>query len=496
VTFSCKSDSQFVTDSQISNIISQQFITQTANDVLTQISELSNFYQTQLNSSQETNFFSQNDYDNHFIENNTNSIEIEDEEVYSLELETSIIPLELQSQIDDIEYIESNHQLQTQFLTQFYSNQFQNHESSSQLSFQSQQQFQEVPSQNPLDFEPLEIQVCETADYTSYPIVIKQIYSKIRENHSDCSFVHFLANQMSSNIVPFGSFMNFRIALLLSLASISEDCKPIHIVAIGTDTTIMNSIMSEFRFFADRFIFLSINEKFDMEISNGNGIVEAGSLTLAKNGVFNIGDWSILTLKNSAKVLQYIQSVKSRVIWTYWSMTNDLGKDSTNFNQFISSFGIPIIADDNQNKIAIHEFIFESFKTENSENSISKHDLKEFISLVSCINVKFSDEATELMENYFKAIRIIHECSLESRSFEILKEFARSHAKLCMRKIVTKIDCLAAINITENVMKTLFSSGSFTSPFEPEFESLTAVDNHYGKMSEWLENLIENVLNR
>jgi hypothetical protein len=79
-----------------------------------------------------------------------------------LELETSNIPLELQSQIDDIEYIESNHQLQSQFLTQFYSNQFRNHENSSQLSFQSQQQSQEVSSQNPLDFEPLQIQDCET----------------------------------------------------------------------------------------------------------------------------------------------------------------------------------------------------------------------------------------------------------------------------------------------------------------------------------------------
>lgn len=76
----------------------------------------------------------------------------------------------------------------------------------------------------------------------------------------------------------------------------------------------------------------------------------------------------------------------------------------------------------------------------------------------------------------------------------MIKKLAVSHAKLCMKNCVEKIDVLAGIYICENTMSTFCDIDcSFpTSLSSKSYESFNEIDMFVLRLNEWLDHFIEN----
>lgn len=84
--------------------------------------------------------------------------------------------------------------------------------------------------------------------------------------------------------------------------------------------------------------------------------------------------------------------------------------------------------------------------------------------------------------------------ALTTKAFEVLKQMAESHAKLCLRYEVLEQDVLAAINICEKYIRTFFEPDSYASPAEPQFSSLDDVDDYQNQLREWFSFFTDKIL--
>ena len=86
--------------------------------------------------------------------------------------------------------------------------------------------------------------------------------------------------------------------------------------------------------------------------------------------------------------------------------------------------------------------------------------------------------------------------SLSQKAFEVLRQMAESHAKLCFRSTVTVDDVLGVINICEKLVRALFDQDSYSSPPESKFMQIGDIDEYRNQLHEWLVSFIENILQR
>jgi hypothetical protein len=134
------------------------------------------------------------------------------------------------------------------------------------------------------------------------------------------------------------------LGLLLSL--VSKPSKPIHIIAIGNESSHANIIMNKLGEVSQRFI--NIARNFDGVTVKKNDIAEAGPMSLAKNGVAYIGNWRRLPPK---VVKMYVREVElgqmfadklqrtfplNALMWSHWSFpdTEKRDKDKIIFKTF------------------------------------------------------------------------------------------------------------------------------------------------------------------
>lgn len=182
-------------------------------------------------------------------------------------------------------------------------------------------------------------------DDCQVPQSILHLYSTLRENFSDSTFISILAGQLCNEIFPSGAYKNLKLSLLLSLASINSGSAPIPIVAVGKETSHGNLIMNSIGQFADRFVTSLMN--FEGSTVDSTGTIEAGPLLLAKSGVLFLGDWARLPQKSVMKLLREIEnglvttekvqqtSPLECAVWTFWSCSTKIKKDVESINQFM-----------------------------------------------------------------------------------------------------------------------------------------------------------------
>lgn len=87
--------------------------------------------------------------------------------------------------------------------------------------------------------------------------------------------------------------------------------------------------------------------------------------------------------------------------------------------------------------------------------------------------------------------------ALSEKGYDVLKIMAESHAKLCLRKNVTRQDVLVAISIAEKFIKEFFEKDSFTSPsFSMETASIECYDKFLSDLYQWYLKFTKDVLEK
>jgi hypothetical protein len=188
----------------------------------------------------------------------------------------------------------------------------------------------------------------ENADFSSIPETVLLFYKEIKQKYSDWAFIAVIAGQLTINSFPMGAYHNLKLALLMSLVSTSntENSSMLHIVAIGEKTLHACKIMMQLGKFAERFMFVSNNFD-DICVHLKTHEIECGPIALGSNGISFIGNWERLTQKNVLKYLREIETGKISVdsiqrsfplettIWTYWTSSNKVKKDTASIDQFL-----------------------------------------------------------------------------------------------------------------------------------------------------------------
>ncbi|CAO1412538.1 unnamed protein product [Diamesa hyperborea] len=345
------------------------------------------------------------------------------------------------------------------------------------------------------------INVNELMDLVDIPIPqsIINMYTMIRKNYSDSVFVYAITAQLCSDCFPTGTYFNLKQSLLLSIASINGSVPPLQIIALGQNTSDANIVMNLIGNLADRFI---------TSVSTFNGasinksVTEAGPLLMAKNGVFYVGDWSRLPPKSVASLLRDIETGRVIIdksqqkpysldcaVWSYWDSSTIPKKDMTALNQFTSVFGIPVMLDDVHNEeYLINDLLNQASANPSprfNETEISDKDMRTYLAYISRQNVTMDTRAENMLKEYFMATRIARPNALTQKAFEVLKQLAESHAKLCLRNIVCRQDILAAIEISEKFIRAFFEKDRFTSPPEIPYESFEDVEKYQNELYQW-----------
>lgn len=145
------------------------------------------------------------------------------------------------------------------------------------------------------------------------PTSILRFFEASRQNSTDWTFVYSLAAQLSYKIYPMNSYMNLKLSLLLSIASVGPDPKkaPMPIVAVGLNAGDASAIMNQVANLANRFV----NALVDITGAtiNKDNCIEAGPLLLAKSGVCYLGDWAMKRVNDSQQVLRGMADILFKI---------------------------------------------------------------------------------------------------------------------------------------------------------------------------------------
>ncbi|XP_017479077.1 PREDICTED: uncharacterized protein LOC108368691 isoform X2 [Rhagoletis zephyria] len=350
-----------------------------------------------------------------------------------------------------------------------------------------------------------------TTDTTMVPASVKQLYDLVRTQYSDFAFVYALSAQLCQDRVPMDCFVNLKMGLLLSLASISSnpDRPPVPIMAFGSDTYMANFLLTNIGQLAARFVGPSDDVKPPSitNYRNCNWIV-ADPILLAKDGVYFVGDWSRLKLTRADQLFRIIEC--SRVplerstltcplecaIWTHWRSHKGDARDQQTFNKVVKIFGIPICMDDDDKHEVLVDYILEQssvnvFESTVDHLSISSDDMRCFLRTISKRTVDLTPEASLLLQKYFVTARFARPECLTKQAYVVLKQFAESFAKLCFRHEVLPCDVVAAVFMCERFIRSIFG---VTENSPPAFEShnfVGTVDEHMVKFQDWLNAYIK-----
>lgn len=251
------------------------------------------------------------------------------------------------------------------------------------------------------------------------PDSVIELYNSIKKHYSDWTFVAILSGYLCTDTFPMGAYINLKLSLLLSIASIHEASfkMPIPIVTVGQETANACIIMNAIGKFAERFIISTLN--FDGSTVAKDNVIEAGPHIIARNGIFFIGDWSRLPQKTVMKFLREIETgqiITEKVqqieslqcaIWTYWNCSTKIQKNQATISQFMNVFGIPIMLDDLANEEDIIDDLLDQASSEPTDRfdsfHISEEDMSQYLRWVAQQQSEMEESAATLLRNYFTA---------------------------------------------------------------------------------------------
>lgn len=122
---------------------------------------------------------------------------------------------------------------------------------------------------------------------------------------------------------------------------------PFPVVAIGSDTFVINLLMSNIANVAQRFIGPIDNFNSIFPRMNETGMIEAGSIILAKGGVCYLGDWSKFNTSTSNNITRQLDRGSVNInnprlcnpikscIWCYVTFYKHNRNESLTFNTLL-----------------------------------------------------------------------------------------------------------------------------------------------------------------
>ncbi|XP_054086479.1 uncharacterized protein LOC105217642 isoform X2 [Zeugodacus cucurbitae] len=350
-----------------------------------------------------------------------------------------------------------------------------------------------------------------TRDIGMVPVSVKQLYDLVRAQYSDFAFVYALSAQLCQERVPMDCFVNLKMGLLLSLASISTnpDRPPIPIIAFGSNTYIANYLLTNIAQLGVRFVGPAdmVKPPSCGKYRNCKWIV-ADPILLANGGVYFAGDWSRLKLARADQLFRVIECSRVHVdnssqiyplgtaIWTHWHSYKGNAKDQQTFNKAIKIFGIPICMDDDEKHEVLVDYILEQssvkiFESTVDHLSISSDDMRCFLKAISKRSIDLTPEASQLLQQYFVTSRFARPECLTKQSYVVLKQFAESFAKLCFRHEVLVCDVVAAAFMSERFIRSIFGVNENSPPAFESHNFVGSVDAYMLKFHDWLNDYIK-----
>ena len=308
----------------------------------------------------------------------------------------------------------------------------------------------------------------------SRPSADSKILQLLRNRQwSAWSFVSSLAYVFCENLVPPGTFMQLRLALLLSLVSGPEE--RLNVLAVGDEDLIFSQLMSEATLAAGGEIYCS-NISLSGSLCKGKlSYLEGGQLHRARDSVLYLGD--VTAIRQSARET-LVKAVETRTVtspppmassqplttalWALASTSSVKPKrdhDSrlisvlSNILDFSSSMDLILVSSDMSEDCGE---ILASFYLELTEesNKISMEEITAYLDYVKQVTVNTPEDCKEYLRRYFLASRRVRPNCPQSAMMTLLK-IATSHARLAARNEVLQEDCVFACHFYEDMMTNL-----------------------------------------
>ncbi|XP_071786682.1 minichromosome maintenance domain-containing protein 2-like isoform X2 [Asterias amurensis] len=329
---------------------------------------------------------------------------------------------------------------------------------------------------------------------------------------SPWGFSTSLAFQFGSDISPPGTYHRLKLCMLLSLIDAASCTSDEHdspgyldLVAVGTDTSIIQRLLLYGASFAPRVIIHNSSQPLLVSIRKDPAVLEsytidAGSVLLARQGVCLLGDLYNHKRETKAKLRDVMSNRVVHVdlpkklrsssaqqqlfpvncnLWCYLSCSTapDMdhleslasGFEKRNLKKSIlESFSMVLVCDtSNPNwdewaelSIVRHTLLgaMEDRDQWGSITSVpSPGELRRFLEIASETKVDFSDPAKQLLKGYFlgsRRVRLsgVHGTPFPSTALHTLACMSRAHAKLCLRGTVLKEDAAIAVFLYEEAI--------------------------------------------
>ncbi|XP_044733525.1 uncharacterized protein LOC123296129 [Chrysoperla carnea] len=328
------------------------------------------------------------------------------------------------------------------------------------------------------------------ASISFFPTIIQM---KIHlDSKSPYNFVYILSSQLgvAQKLAPQQLFINFKMGILLSLASFKNSCDtiPLPILAVGFDTYFPNQLMSLASKYAVRCVSLSPNNSNIIGGKNKDGWYEIGSLSLANSGVCYLAmESGKMQLGESGS---YRLPLKS-AIWTYFGFQSKT-KEQAQLQTLVNIFGMPFLSDPHDD-VAYVQYILEQELqvniTSDDYTIIPEAELVLYLRAVNSRTVSVTPSTEELIKDYFVTCRRCREGTFPIRILDSLLLMAESHAKLHLRSETTRYDAVVAIWLLEESFQAMYGI-DISNPSPQCTYEIEKIDKYFLLFEEWLYKFI------
>ena len=287
------------------------------------------------------------------------------------------------------------------------------------------------------------------------------------------SFVSSLAYVFCEHLVPPGTFMQLRLALLLSLVSGPED--RLNVLAVGDEDLMLSSVMLEGAETAGGQVYTS-NISLSGSVSKGRlSFLECGQFHHSRNSVLYLGD--VLSLKQNVREA-LVKSVEAQAVtsptplvvsqplstalWALASTSSVKPKRADNsrlltvlesIKDFSSSMDFLVQTSDTSEECGETLASF-SLEASREPNKISMEEISGYLNYVKKVAVTIPENCKEFLQQYFLSSRRVRPYFPQS-TIRTLMKTAVAHARLASRKEVYREDCVFACHFIEDMMTNL-----------------------------------------
>ncbi|XP_071086744.1 minichromosome maintenance domain-containing protein 2-like [Haliotis cracherodii] len=329
------------------------------------------------------------------------------------------------------------------------------------------------------------------------------LYSDRRD--SPWSFSLSLAYVFGGEIAPPGSYLQLKLGLMLSLATVSEE-KPLHILGIGSEVETIQRLMDYGRQFCDRSVCHMAGCHLTGKVISDRHetapyFIEGGSLLLAAGGVCFLGELGRLKKKVQEHLQAVLGSTKVYLelgskhtgglpqrtvqpltcqIWGYSDNKPNKGKTSDDLfsHQDSGIIAKPMLdgfrcvcytdVDDTVSReeidtLAACQILVQSMESQQRDNRlpVSSDDFRQFFQYLNSYRTKMTGEALHLLQMYYQASRKARACSdagtgVPVTAMQTLVSLSHGQAKLSLRHQVLEEDAVMAIRIYEEILTARF----------------------------------------